>query len=117
MNGKLVVDSVSEEEVDGYVRIGWRFRRRTGLCLGNIQCKDDDTAFAIKTIRERPSVHPIDLTAVEWHWRTLDKALRALRTANAAARRVRAEAERSAWPEWARTARANGWRAPKGWKP
>jgi hypothetical protein len=48
------------------------------------------------------------------YWETKNEATVALRAARLAVKLYQANIP---WPEWAKTAVANGWKAPKGWKP
>jgi len=50
-----------------------------------------------------------------WEWENHVAAKAAFRVAKAALKNYRNGT--GVWPEWARTALANGWKAPEGWKP
>lgn len=49
-----------------------------------------------------------------FEWESEKRAHAAMRVARVAIKMLR---EKTPWPEWAKTALANGWKAPKGWKP
>lgn len=55
------------------------------------------------------------------YWDDEQSATRALRAARAAVKAhraaVKAEKAGKPWPDWAKTAKAQGWREPKGWTP
>jgi len=65
---------------------------------------------AIANMTPRPNQNYYGFT-----WETIAAAKKAMAVAKVAIKLYHDNAEN--WPEWAKTALANGWVAPKGWKP
>jgi hypothetical protein len=131
MSDKLVVD-----EIGGEWRIAWFLEEDGdyGSVLGEHTYKQADldaakdtedrediaatlAVQALKPERSGPNSHAGYSGA--FYWESQAAAKKALAVANAAikADKLRAEKNHVGWPEWALTALANGWKAPKGWKP
>lgn len=100
-------------------KIGWYLaeEQEFGLMLGHetMALKDaPETVAATNAIIALPSVHPGHLRDSEWIWESETTAKQALRVAKAA---IAAVNDAKPMPEWALKATAEGWKAPKGWKP
>lgn len=98
--------------------IGWYLAddQDFGLILGNITHDGGpESNAAIAAIRALPEdLHPRDIMAIEWEWDTFSAVQKALRAARAA---IKLAVSNRPMPPWAVTALANGWKAPRGWKP
>jgi hypothetical protein len=93
--------------------IGW-FDDEEGLegdlCLGE-ECNDKEhnvATEAAKTTHCRTGSSNVLL------WDTMREAKGALQLARIAVKEYRTN---KPWPDWAKTAVANGWKPPKGWTP
>ncbi len=73
---------------------------------------DRDHYVAVNTASRSAAVQYSD--GVGYYWDTQKAATAVLKLINYA---IKAAAENTSWPAWAETALANGWTAPKGWKP
>lgn len=90
-------------------KIGWvHSEDGEGLVLGPDDVDEPDTRAAIAAVRGTESW----VRDGEFRWETVAGAKAALRLAKMAIK----NRERPL-PEWAKTALAAGWKAPRGWKP
>jgi len=117
---------MSKDKLDiderGYIsKIGWFIAEDGdfGLFLGNINFSKFDDAFetraACDAIRSLPpALQPMNIDRDEWEWDSSSAARKALVAARAA---IKLAGANRPLPAWATTALANGWKAPKGWKP
>jgi len=116
---KLIVDECPE----GYYLV-WYFPEEedTGGFLGDADYAEGSLSKA-KTQEERETIAAhfavkglcdFKSSSYGFIFESKSKAKAALTAANAAIKVQRSE---KPWPEWAKTALAAGWKAPKGWKP
>jgi hypothetical protein len=113
----LVVWSHSIPRIGSAYCLQWMFPDDEGGLFG--ECEYDEPVekagydACLKMIAE---LEPKQLAGRKpWFWfERLSDAKSALALTNAT---MLAAQENKEWPEWASTAVANGWKAPKGWKP
>mgnify|MGYP000884397941 CR=1 FL=1 len=90
--------------------VAWVVDGDKGLQLGD-DAEDDEHRVASKAVASTPGAHK---SVRGFEWPTLSEATHALSLARAA---LRSHRSKKPWPEWALTAVANGWKAPRGWTP
>ena len=113
----LSVESAKVDGVGSVYCLQWIFPDDEGGFLGeyeyDIPCEKAGYDACLKMIAD---LEPKQLAGSKpWFWfERLSDAKSALALVNATMISVQ---EDKVWPEWALTAAANGWKAPKGWKP
>jgi len=108
-----------EETYKGY-SIGWTDGTDFGLMIGQdhgLDTCDHDTVAIQNALLDAGMVEGNRETGNIWVWDTLTAAKKALRLAKATFKAQMDARKNAPWPEWAVTAIANGWKAPRGWKP
>lgn len=116
---KLIIEECNE----GYYLV-WYFPEEEDLggCLGDsdyaenslAKSKNQDERETIAAHFAAKALSDFKSPRYGFIFETKSKAKAALTAANAAIKVQRSE---KPWPEWAKTALAAGWKAPKGWKP
>ncbi len=98
------------EQADGSCYLAWIIDGDEGSAVGPELAFDEES----KAINAALAPLADETTSRAFLFMTKAKAKEALRTARAV---IRSHKAAKPWPEWAITASAQGWKAPKGWAP
>jgi len=82
--------------------------------LDNCTSKKDRDIIIAERVAARSAGATRGAPRTPWTWEDYDEAEAVLRTIVA---EVNADEAKTPLPDWAQTALAAGWKAPKGWKP
>lgn len=99
---------------EGYV-VAWEDEGYAGGWLGLSGVDDDEHVRVSKAAAD--ACPPDRRTPEGFVWDELASATKALRAARAEQRAIRDEANNRPWPDWAKTAVANGFKPPRKWHP